>query len=118
MKVIINNNIIKVKISSTKRSIINGMMNKRFDDSFNGMLFFMGKRENQKFWMYNCLIPLDIIFMDGTEITKIHSNCQPCNDSDKCSSYQGFGDNVLEVEGGFCEKYGIKKGDNATFSMI
>ena len=74
MKVIIENNILKVKVCSTQKSIINGMMGKRFDESFDGMLFFMPERTEQSFWMYNCIIPLDIIFIDGTTITKIHSN--------------------------------------------
>ena len=86
MKVIIENNILKVKVSSTKKSITDGMMGKRFDESFDGMLFFMPERTEQSFWMYNCIIPLDIIFIDGTTITKIHSNCQPCNDKKNCES--------------------------------
>ena len=118
MKVIIKNNILKVKVSSTKKSITDGMMGKRFDESFDGMLFFMPELTEQSFWMYNCIIPLDIIFIDGTTITKIHSNCQPCNDKKNCESYQGFGGTVLEVSGGFCEEQGIKKGDNVSFSLI
>lgn len=117
MKVIINDNILKVKVCATPDSISKGMMGKRFDDSFNGMLFFMPNNTEQSFWMYNCIIPLDIIFINGTEINNICSNCQPCNDSKNCESYQGFGDTVLEVPGGFCENSGIKKGDNVSFSL-
>ena len=118
MKVIINDNILKVKVSATPDSISKGMMSKKFDESFNGMLFFMPNTTEQSFWMYNCIIPLDIIFINGTEITKIHSNCQPCNDNKNCESYQGFGSTVLEVSGGFCEEQGIKKGDNVSFSLF
>ena len=40
------------------------------------------------------------------------------NDKKNCESYQGFGDTVLEVSGGFCEEQGIKKGDNVSFSLF
>ena len=69
MKVIIENNILKVKVSSTKKSITDGMMGKRFDESFDGMLFFMPELDNQSFWMFNCIIPLDIIFINGTSFS-------------------------------------------------
>ena len=116
MKVIIENNIFKVKLCTTSKSIQEGMMGKNFDDTFNGMLFFLPKGE-QSFWMYNCIIPLDIIMIDGNEITEIHHNCQPCEMMNDCDSYKGFGDCVLEIPGGYCKENGIKKGDSVSFSM-
>ena len=58
MKVIIDNNIFKVKLCTTPKSIQEGMMGKNFDETFNGMLFFLPKGE-QSFWMYNCIVPLE-----------------------------------------------------------
>jgi len=117
MNVIVNNFLFKVKVCSTPSSIMNGMMKKTFDGTYNGMLFFMPEKTEQSFWMYNCLIPLDIIFIDDSTITEIHSNCQPCNDKNNCENYKGYGDMVLELPGGYCEKYGIKKGDNVSFPL-
>ena len=116
MKVIIENNIFKVKLCTTSKSIQEGMMGKNFDDTFNGMLFFLPKGE-QSFWMYNCIIPLDIIMIDGNKITEIHHNCQPCEMMNDCDSYKGFGDCVLEIPGGYCKENRIKKGDNVSFSL-
>jgi uncharacterized membrane protein (UPF0127 family) len=117
MKVIIDNNIFKVKLCTTPKSIQEGMMGKNFDETFNGMLFFLPKGE-QSFWMYNCIVPLDIIMIDGNEITDIHHNCQPCDNMGECESYRGFGDCVLEIPGGYCKENGIKKGDTVSFSMF
>lgn len=104
----INTNKFKVKLALSKKDIQNGMMKKRFN-GFDGMLFLMGSGEHS-FWMKDCIIPLDIIFIDGNEITKIHSNCQPCN-KENCPTYQGSGDMVLELKGGTCEELGIEVGD-------
>jgi len=116
MKVIVNDNQFKVKLCATQDSIQKGMMGKNFNDSFNGMLFVMPKGD-QSFWMYNCIIPLDIIMIDGNTITDIHHNCQPCDDMNECNSYKGYGNYVLEIPGGYCEKNNIKKGDNVSFSL-
>jgi uncharacterized membrane protein (UPF0127 family) len=114
MKVIIQDNIFKVKLCTTPKSIIDGMSKKMFDDSFNGMLFLFPEIKNQKFWMYNCIIPLDIIMINDNVITKIHHNCPPCIDENECLSYCGEGDKVLEVLGGTCKSLNIKKGDIVT----
>jgi uncharacterized membrane protein (UPF0127 family) len=91
------------------------MMFKKFDKTFNGMLFVM-KNQEHCFWMKNCIIPLDIIFIDNDVITKIHHNCQPMiNESHK--SYCGEGNFILEVKGGTCKGMGIKKGDVVTFPL-
>jgi uncharacterized membrane protein (UPF0127 family) len=108
----INTNKFKVKLALSKKDIQNGMMKKKFND-FDGMLFLMGSGEHS-FWMKDCIIPLDIIFIDGNEITKIHSNCQPCH-RENCPTYQGSGDMVLELEGGTCERLGIGEGDSIKF---
>jgi len=118
MKLIIGSNIFKVKLRSNPISIMNGMMNKTFDDSFNGMFFMMPEKTNQKFWMYNCIIPLDIIFIDGKMISKIYHSCPMCNDKENCQSYSGFGDKVLEVFGGTCRELGIEEGDSISLSLI
>jgi len=117
MKLIINDNIFKVKLAVTPEAIKKGMMNKRFDDTFNGMYFLMPRKENQCFWMKNCLVPLDIIMVDNDIITKIHTNCPPC-DSEDCTSYCGYGDKVIELPGGSCEELSIKEGDDISFSLF
>ena len=105
----INSHKFNVKLVSSNGDIQKGMMKKRFNDDFNGMLFMMGLGDHS-FWMKNCIIPLDIIFIDGNEITKIFSNCQPCN-TNNCPHYEGYGNLVLELEGGTCERLGIDEGD-------
>lgn len=118
MNVIVNDNIIKVKLCTTFDSIKEGMMGKNFNESFNGMLFLMPETTEQSFWMYNCIIPLDIIMINENKITNINHNCQPCNNMDECKSYKGYGNLVLEVPGNYCKENDIKKGDLVSFSMF
>jgi len=117
MNVIINDNIVKVKVCSTFDSIKEGMMGKNFNHTFNGMLFLMPESTEQSFWMYNCIIPLDILMIDNNIITEIHSDCEPCHDIDNCDNYKGYGSLVLELPGGYCNTNDIKKGDKVSFSL-
>ena len=109
MKVKINNNLFNVKSVLTSRDTQNGMMNRKFDDYYDGMLFLM-KKEPHSFWMKNCVVHLDIVYIDDDKITKIHHNCKPCF-NDECDHYEGYGDMILELPGGECKKYGVKEGD-------
>ena len=68
MKVKINKNIIKVKTLTDEFSQSVGMMGKKFDKDFNGLLFLMGGKK-QCFWMKNCLINLDIIMIKNNKLT-------------------------------------------------
>ena len=113
MELIINNNLFNVKCVLTKKDITEGMMYKKFDNTFDGMLFFMRDGEHH-FWMKNCVIPLDIIFIKANSIYKIHHNCKPCF-TNECDHYSGEGDLVLEVLGGTCNRYDIKEGDRVYF---
>ena len=117
MNVIINENNFKVKLCMTESSIREGMSRKKFNNDFNGMLFLMGESKRQSFWMYQCIIPLDIIFINGNEITSIFHNCPPCKVKSLCNNYEGLADKVLEVRGGTCESDNIKEGDIVNYSM-
>jgi uncharacterized membrane protein (UPF0127 family) len=108
MRLKIGDNIFNVKVVTSKFDKAQGMMNRRFTDEFNGMLFLMDEDENC-FWMKNCIIPLDIIFIEGNTISKIHHNCQPCKAED-CKNYCGEGRLVLEIKGGSARELEIKKG--------
>lgn len=114
MIVQINNKTFKAKKAKTQKEITNGMSFKFFDKTFNAMLFFMGNG-NHCFWMKNCIIPLDIIFIKNNKIVKIYENCAPCNEA-KCATYCSQGDMVLELQGGTCKRYKIQEGANVSFS--
>ena len=109
MRLKIKNNIFKIKTVFSKRDTQNGMMGRKFDSTFNGMLFLMDDGQHC-FWMKNCITSLDIIFISNNKITEIHHNCQPCETKD-CNNYCGEGDMVLEVAGGTCKKLNITIGD-------
>ena len=113
MKVKIDDKTFNVKVMDDYRKRAEGMMNKTFNEYFNGMLFLMTDHTNC-FWMKNCIIPLDIIYIDNQIISKVHHNCPPCFDED-CESYCGRGYFILEIEGGTCKSFNIKKGDSVKF---
>ena len=115
MKVKINQNIFNIKTLIDKKSQRIGMMGKRFDSTFDGLLFLMGGKI-QCFWMKNCIIPLDIIMIKNNVIVNIHHDCPPCNDDD-CPSYCGRGNIVLELEGGTCEYLNIQPGDSVEYIL-
>ena len=100
MELIVNNNLFNVKCVITSKDIQNGMMDKKFDKSFDGMLFIM-KDGDHSFWMKNCIISLDIIFIKDNKINK----------TPECDHYTGNGDMILELKGGTCIKYDIAEGD-------
>jgi len=101
----IENNPFKIKIAKTKKQIKNGMGFQTFNSDFNGMLFIL-KKDEHCFWMKNCIIPLDIIFIENKKIKKIYHNCLPCT-KQSCDNFCGFGDMVLEIPGGTCKKLNI-----------
>jgi uncharacterized membrane protein (UPF0127 family) len=113
MFVKINDTSLKVVTCITQKSKQKGMMGMRFKD-FEGMLFFMGSG-NHCFYMKNCIIPLDIIFINSNlEIVEILENCPPCHD-DECEHYCSNGNFVLEVPGGFCSNNNFSIGDTCHF---
>jgi uncharacterized membrane protein (UPF0127 family) len=113
MKVKISKNIFKVKTLTDNYSQSVGMMGKKFDKGFNGLLFLMGGKK-QCFWMKDCLIPLDILIIKNNVVVNIHENCPPCEEDD-CPSYCGRGNIVLEIAGGSCEELGIQPGDSVEY---
>lgn len=117
MKAIINNNLFDLKCVINKKDIAMGMMNKKFSPGFDGLLFLVEDGEHN-FWMKNCKINLDIIFIDGDRINKIHKNCKPCKEQkdEDCERYNGFGNLVLEIKGGSCDKLKIKENDLVVFT--
>ena len=115
MIVKIKNTQFNVKVCNSRNEIEKGMMGQKFE-GFDGMLFFMGE-DVHSFWMKNCIIPLDIIFISNNLlINDIHHNCPPCDDI-FCDNYEGYGKYVLELPGGKCEELGINEGDSVKFNF-
>jgi uncharacterized membrane protein (UPF0127 family) len=108
----INGQLVPLEIMVTPEDHMTGMMGRNSLDG--GMLFPYGEAGQRSFYMKNCLIPLDIIFITKGEITNIHHNCPPCLE-EQCQQYTGIADNVLELEGGYCEENSINVGDYIKF---
>jgi len=113
----INQHKFKTKVLQTQREIMLGMMGKRFSGEFGALLFVFqtGNKKETAFWMKNCLVPLDVVFINNGKINKIYHNCPPCIDKDECKTYPGKGDLVLELPGGTCRELNIKRGEKIDF---
>ena len=79
-----------------------------------GMLFVFKQPQHLTFWMKNTEIPLDMIFAtaDGT-VVGIIANAEPF--SERQLSVAGDSRYVLEVNGGFAHRYGVKPGNRLEF---
>lgn len=103
---------INVEIAKTEAELTQGLSNRAGIDQNSGMYFELGQRAVTSFWMKEMLFPLDIIWIDNGTIIGIEKNA-PIPTSATIPTFHSptAVTNVLEVNGGFSDKNGIKTGD-------
>ena len=94
-----------------------GLMFREGMDPGAGMLFAYPQPKSVSFWMKNTLIPLDMIFADGTgRVTRVKAMAQPLDESliDGGEGVQF----VLEINGGLAARLGIAPGAELRHPLI
>lgn len=78
------------------------------------MLFYLGTRDDHAFWMRNTCIPLDLLYVDadGT-IVGILEDVPILNDDQRAVGRPST--HVLEVNGGWCRRHGVRIGQKLLF---
>jgi uncharacterized membrane protein (UPF0127 family) len=79
-----------------------------------GMLFFMGETDFHGFWMKNCAVNLDLIWLDERfEVAYIAHQQPPCPPGGECPQILPMkaGNYILEIAGGRAEAEGLQVGD-------
>ena len=97
-------------------NVAQGMMWRTSMAEDRGMLFLMDELEPQSFWMLNTLIPLDIMYADDNRrIVTIAENATPKSTDPIPSGASAR--YVLEVNGGFAQRHGIRVGDRLEWTQ-
>ena len=111
--------IIHAELATTPAQMQRGLMFRTSLAADRGMLFVYQQEGNYPFWMFQTLIPLDMIWMDSRRhIIEISADTPPCKtDESQCPNYGGHepAQFVLELNGGAAAKYHLKIGDEITF---
>jgi hypothetical protein len=82
-----------------------------------GMLFVYREAGRRSFWMKNCKVPLDIVWLDdASRVVEIAHSLPPCPASGPCPSVepQRWARHVLELAGGTATREGLSIGDLVT----
>jgi len=111
---------IRAEVAGTPEEQQRGLMFRRELAPDRGMLFNFTSYEERPFWMFQTLIPLDIIWMDPQGvIVEISADTPPCNSTNPvgCPNYGGAvkSQSVLEFAGGQAAAHGLKVGDRIRF---
>jgi len=107
---------IDIEVAQTPDEEQQGLMFRRSMADSLGMLFIFDVEEQQSFWMKNTYISLDIIYVGANkEIVSIAADCKPLSEESLPS--EGPAKFVVEVNGGYAAKQGLKKGDKIDFTI-
>lgn len=111
---------ITAETATTPQQQARGLMFRKNLAHDHGMLFMFSDQNPRGFWMYNTLIPLDIIWIDeDRRIVFISANTPPCPSQNptECPNY-GVGvpaRYVLELAAGQAMKHNLKVGEQLNF---
>lgn len=105
---------IQIEIADNDAKRDQGLMWRRYMPEDDGMLFIFDDQEPLTFWMKNTYIPLDMVFADKSgNIVSIYPEATPLSEASITSGEPA--EYVVEVNGGFCAKYGINVGDKIEY---
>ena len=106
---------IEFAISDTEQR--QGLMFRKSMGEKQGMLFIFEAEEERFFWMRNTYLSLDILYLNkDLEIITIHEQVIPLYDG-RIPSFNPA-QYVLEVIGGFCQQYQVRKGDKIQYQRL
>jgi hypothetical protein len=122
-----DNTTVRVEVAATRDAMARGLMFRKALDEHDGMLFVFDAPGFYPFWMQNCVIPLDIIWIGvDNRIVSIAANAQPCKlpgcdppcASDACPTIPPKAGTVaqlvVEVAAGFAERHHVAVGQAVT----
>jgi uncharacterized membrane protein (UPF0127 family) len=104
---------VRLEIARTPEEHARGYMFRQTVGRREGMLFLFDREDFHSFWMKNCLVSLDLIWLSGDlQVVYFESDVPPCR-HDPCPGYTPMrkARYVLEVRGGTSEKAGLRVGD-------
>lgn len=105
---------IAIEIADDQQQRESGLMGRPTLGENNGMLFVFEQEQPLAFWMMNTMISLDMVFVNAQkEIVTIHTNTTPFSAESYPAAKEGM--YVVEVNAGFCQRYGIEVGDRIRF---
>lgn len=105
---------IDIEIADNDRDRAQGMMYRTSMPDSIGMLFVFQQPKEQSFWMKDTSISLDILYVDADgKIITLHKFTTPFSEK-KIPSY-GEAKYVVEVVGGFTDRYKIGQGDKISY---
>ena len=120
---------VRVEVADTPATRQRGLMFRQSLAQNEGMLFVFERPGSYPFWMQNCLIALDIIWLDAeARVVSIAHSVPPCrlaNCSPPCGSYDcptyphdGQALYVVEVASGFATQHQVKVGDRIVLQGV
>ncbi len=115
----INNHSIKLEVAKTSKQQDIGLMYRTSLSDDRGMLFEFKSARRVSFWMKNCQISLDMIFLRNGVVEAIELSAPPCT-ADPCPTYGPHTavDRVIELRGGRATELGVKVGDHIKIEFL
>ncbi len=105
----------QLEVARTPRQQQIGLMQRSDLPADRGMIFLFDPPKPASFWMFNTLIPLDMLFVLEGQIVYIAQDAQPCPER-PCPAYgppnDQLVDQVLEFNAGTAERLGLQIGDS------
>lgn len=104
-----------LEVADTPETRARGYMFRERVGQGEGMLFLFEGQERRGFWMKNCKVSLDIIWLDGSlQVVDIAHDRPPCPPQGECPLIQPMraATYVLEVAGGTAQREGLRAGEH------
>lgn len=64
-EVVIGEETFKLEVAANEKSRAKGLMNREKIDEHGGMIFIYKRAQVRSFWMKNCLVDIDLLYLDG-----------------------------------------------------
>lgn len=116
---IISGQTIDLEVARTPEEQAMGLMYRTYLADDRGMLFSFDPPRKTGFWMKNCKISLDMIFIKSGIVEAIAENVPPCV-ADPCPTYgpNVSVEGVIELRGGRATELDLKVGDPIVIKSI